>query len=102
MRGAIRNSARASLVCPPHTGKRNMASDVAVSTGLLSPLNAAAYDGNEPSRVRLELGGVLVDRIDLAKAIDRIQQFVRSGKPHQVVTVNLDFLSLSARNPEFR
>jgi N-acetylglucosaminyldiphosphoundecaprenol N-acetyl-beta-D-mannosaminyltransferase len=50
----------------------------------------------------VELGGILVDQIDLAAALERIQQFLRSGQPHQVVTVNLDFLSIAARDPNFR
>jgi N-acetylglucosaminyldiphosphoundecaprenol N-acetyl-beta-D-mannosaminyltransferase len=53
-------------------------------------------------RERLAIGGVLIDRVDLASAIDRIEGFVRSRAPHQVVTVNLDFLSIAARNPHFR
>jgi exopolysaccharide biosynthesis WecB/TagA/CpsF family protein len=54
-----------------------------------------------PHRRRVELGGILLDQIDLAGAVDRITAFVQSGQPHQVVTVNLDFLSIADRNPEF-
>jgi N-acetylglucosaminyldiphosphoundecaprenol N-acetyl-beta-D-mannosaminyltransferase len=91
-----------------------MATEVAVSTGSLSPhallgpspeasVRRAAYsDGVDAARSRVELGGVLVDQIDLMGAVERIAQFVRSGEPHQVVTVNLDFLSIAERNPEFR
>lgn len=59
-------------------------------------------DSIESPRSRVEVGGVLVDRINLESAVERIDQFVRSGQPHQVVTVNLDFLSISARDPDFR
>jgi len=54
------------------------------------------------ARPRLDLGGTLIDEIDLTSAVERIRQFLRSGQPHQVVTVNLDFLSIAARNPEFQ
>lgn len=92
-----------------------MVTEVAVSTGSLSPqallpqllplprLKATAEHGESESfRPGIDLGGIFVDQIDLAAALERVQQFVESGKPHQVVTVNLDFLSISARNPEFR
>jgi N-acetylglucosaminyldiphosphoundecaprenol N-acetyl-beta-D-mannosaminyltransferase len=45
---------------------------------------------------------VLVDRIDLVGAIQRVCGFVRSGRAHQVVTVNLDFVSIAQRNEAFR
>ena len=53
-------------------------------------------------RPRVSLGSVLVDRVDLVGAVERIRDFVASGQPHQVVTVNLDFLSIARRNAEFR
>jgi N-acetylglucosaminyldiphosphoundecaprenol N-acetyl-beta-D-mannosaminyltransferase len=65
--------------------------------------NLASYprpDGTP--RPRLDLGGTFIDQIDLTAAVERIRQFLRSGQPHQVVTVNLDFLSIAARNPEFQ
>jgi len=49
----------------------------------------------------VELGGVLVDRVELESAVDRIAGFLRSGTPHQIVTVNLDFLAIARRNAEF-
>jgi N-acetylglucosaminyldiphosphoundecaprenol N-acetyl-beta-D-mannosaminyltransferase len=55
----------------------------------------------ESHRRRVELGGVLLDQLDLTGAVDQITAFIRSGQPHQVVTVNLDFLSIANRNPEF-
>jgi N-acetylglucosaminyldiphosphoundecaprenol N-acetyl-beta-D-mannosaminyltransferase len=53
-------------------------------------------------RARVELGPVLIDRVDLLGAVERIRAFVASGSPHQVVTVNLDFVKLADRNPGFR
>ena len=56
----------------------------------------------ELGRPRVEIGPVLIDRVDLTRATERIRGFLRSGSPHQIVTVNLDFLSIAKRNPSFR
>jgi N-acetylglucosaminyldiphosphoundecaprenol N-acetyl-beta-D-mannosaminyltransferase len=55
----------------------------------------------EDERRRIQVGGILLDQIDLAGAVERIEGFVRSRRPHQVVTVNLDFLSIANHNQEF-
>ena len=55
-----------------------------------------------PCRSRLDLFGVQIDRVDRAMAFDHLQAFLQDGAPHQIVTVNLDFLYLAERNPEFR
>jgi N-acetylglucosaminyldiphosphoundecaprenol N-acetyl-beta-D-mannosaminyltransferase len=52
-------------------------------------------------RPRLNLGGVLVDQVDFDSAVDRIERLVRSGGSHQIATVNLDFLAIARRKPEF-
>jgi N-acetylglucosaminyldiphosphoundecaprenol N-acetyl-beta-D-mannosaminyltransferase len=83
-----------------------MATEVLVSTGGPSTqatsftLPAAALA--ELARPRVELGGILVDQVDLESAVARIDEFVRSGRPHQIVTVNLDFLSIADTNDTFR
>jgi N-acetylglucosaminyldiphosphoundecaprenol N-acetyl-beta-D-mannosaminyltransferase len=51
---------------------------------------------------RISLLHTLIDNIDMSGAIERIDKFVRSGVPHQVVTVNLDFLRLAGRDHSFR
>jgi N-acetylglucosaminyldiphosphoundecaprenol N-acetyl-beta-D-mannosaminyltransferase len=91
-----------------------MATEVAVATGLPSPhalvspspqamLAVAAYtQPADSARSRVELGGVLVDQINLSGALEQVREFVRSGHPHQIVTVNLDFLSIAANHSEFR
>lgn len=68
------------------------------------PVDDRAVTGHVHHRIRprLELGGVLVDRVDLASAASRVREFVKSGVPHQIVTVNLDFLSIASRDSEFR
>jgi N-acetylglucosaminyldiphosphoundecaprenol N-acetyl-beta-D-mannosaminyltransferase len=53
-------------------------------------------------RQRVNIGGVMVDNVDRAQAIARIDSFLRSGASHQVVTVNLDFLAVARDNPSFR
>jgi N-acetylglucosaminyldiphosphoundecaprenol N-acetyl-beta-D-mannosaminyltransferase len=40
--------------------------------------------------------------VDLATAIERMRRFVHSGSPHQIMTVNLDFLRIADRTPDFR
>lgn len=91
-----------------------MATEVVASTGAPStqalmgmlpmPLPATLVQSRPAgtARQRVELGGILVDQVDLHGALDRIDEFVRSGRPHQVVTVNLDFLSIADSNATFR
>ncbi|MGH7620999.1 MAG: WecB/TagA/CpsF family glycosyltransferase, partial [Gemmatimonadaceae bacterium] len=43
-----------------------------------------------------------IDRLTHSEAEHRLDGFVRAGGAHQVATVNLDFLSIGSRNPEFR
>src|SRR3954452_7903079 len=50
------------------------------------------------ARQRVDLGGVLIDRVDLSSAIDRVRGFLRSGKTNQIVTVNLDFVATARRD----
>jgi N-acetylglucosaminyldiphosphoundecaprenol N-acetyl-beta-D-mannosaminyltransferase len=54
-----------------------------------------------PLRQRLDLFGVLIDRADRVTAVSQIQRFLELGTPHQIVTVNLDFLYIAERNPAF-
>jgi N-acetylglucosaminyldiphosphoundecaprenol N-acetyl-beta-D-mannosaminyltransferase len=51
---------------------------------------------------RIDFGGTRVHQVDLTNAVERMREFALSGRPHRAVTVNLDFLSLAERNPEFR
>jgi exopolysaccharide biosynthesis WecB/TagA/CpsF family protein len=53
-------------------------------------------------RPRLDLFGVLIDRVDRGSALDRIRGFLGTGKPHQIVTVNLDFIYRAEQDPAFR
>jgi exopolysaccharide biosynthesis WecB/TagA/CpsF family protein len=53
-------------------------------------------------RTRVDFAGTNVDQIDLATAMARVERFLLSTRCHQIATVNLDFLSIAAQNPEFR
>lgn len=54
------------------------------------------------TRLRADLGGVLIDRVDTASAVERIRDFLLSGKTNQIVTVNLDFVAISRHDEDFR
>src|SRR5262245_30288731 len=51
---------------------------------------------------RVVIGGVPIDHLDLAGAVARVDAFIRVGTPHQIVTVNMDFLAIARREPTFR
>src|SRR5438477_597670 len=53
-------------------------------------------------RPRVQLGSTLLDQVDLAAAVDRIAGFLTSTSAHQVMTVNLDFVSIAKRDRAFR
>src|SRR5579864_8767130 len=56
----------------------------------------------EVPRSRVALGGLLIDQVSLMQAGERIADFICSGRPHQIVTVNLDFVSIANRDAVFR
>lgn len=66
------------------------------ATAVASPRDAGA------GRSRALVGGVLIDRADRALVVEQIGSFLRSGKCHQVATVNLDFLNIADRDRSFR
>lgn len=53
-------------------------------------------------RHRVSLLNTRIDKVDLDDAVAQIDRFVRDGVPHQVVTVNVDFLRLGEEDPTFR
>jgi N-acetylglucosaminyldiphosphoundecaprenol N-acetyl-beta-D-mannosaminyltransferase len=53
-------------------------------------------------RPRVDLGGVLVDQVDLPGAVEKVGAFLSTGRAHQIVTVNTDFLSIARQNMDFR
>lgn len=54
------------------------------------------------SRDVVSILGVRIDRLTLDQAVDRCLEFLRSGRPHLVVTPNSEFLYAAARDPEVR
>jgi len=82
-----------------------MATEVLVSARTLSPQmlpTASKAQAREVQRERVSLGPICVDNIDHSAAVDRIREFASSGQPHQIVTVNLDFISIAHRDEAFR
>lgn len=45
---------------------------------------------------------VRVHRVTLTAVCEQMEAFIRSGRPHQIVTVNMDFLRLARQDPDFR
>jgi N-acetylglucosaminyldiphosphoundecaprenol N-acetyl-beta-D-mannosaminyltransferase len=66
-----------------------------------TPVRILSHPVREARR-RVDLGGVLIDRVDRGAAVDRVRDFLRSGKSHQIVTVNLDFVAIARRDHGFR
>lgn len=63
---------------------------------------AALVDTPASHRPRFDLFGVLIDLVDRAAATERIRRFLEAGAPHQIITVNLDFLYQAEQDASFR
>ena len=50
---------------------------------------------------RVSLLGVVMDRMELGDLRGWLDAALASGRPHQVVTANLDFLAIARKNPDF-
>lgn len=66
---------------------------------IASPLLRAAAP---MTRDRVSLLGMGIDRLGRDAVAAKLDAFVRDGRAHQVVTVNLDFLSVGTRDSAFR
>ena len=51
---------------------------------------------------RIELMGCFIDNTSMEEALEKVDGFVRSGCPHQQVSVNVDKLSKAGRDAELR
>ena len=51
---------------------------------------------------RVSVLGMAIDRLDRVEVAHTIDNFVQARGHHQIVTVNMDFLSIGSRNPAFR
>jgi N-acetylglucosaminyldiphosphoundecaprenol N-acetyl-beta-D-mannosaminyltransferase len=67
-----------------------------------APQLVLAAGGPESGRPRVEFAGTLIDLVDRSAAVDRIRGLLSSGRAHQIVTVNLDFLSIASRDARFQ
>lgn len=76
-----------------------MATDALVLNRLPTADAASASPLHRP---RVLLGSTLIDQIDFDQAVERIRGFLNAGRPHRIVTANLDFLSIAERNTEFQ
>ena len=65
-------------------------------------MSVDATRADASARARVRIGGVFVDAVDLTAAAERVDGFLASRAPHQVVTVNLDFLAIARRSERFR
>src|SRR5438552_17113924 len=74
----------------------------ALRIGLSQPRDELLPFPAPAPRPRVQLGDSFIDQLDLEGAMQRIGCFLDSQTPHQVMTVNLDFLSIARRNPVFR
>lgn len=46
--------------------------------------------------------GCQVDNLSMAETLAKVEQFIRSGQPHQHVVINVDKLVKASRDPELR
>jgi N-acetylglucosaminyldiphosphoundecaprenol N-acetyl-beta-D-mannosaminyltransferase len=51
---------------------------------------------------RIEMMGCQIDNLSMAETLERIEGFIRSGRPHQHVVVNVDKLVKASRDAELR
>jgi len=51
---------------------------------------------------RIEIMGCLIDNLSLEETLQKIESFIRSGRPHQHVVVNVDKIVKASRDPELR
>ena len=51
---------------------------------------------------RIEFMGCLIDNLTMQETLGRVETFIRSGRPHQHVVVNVDKVVKASRDPELR
>jgi N-acetylglucosaminyldiphosphoundecaprenol N-acetyl-beta-D-mannosaminyltransferase len=61
-----------------------------------------ATNGRATNGQRITLMGCQVDNLSMEETLERIEQFIRSGRPHQHVVVNVDKLVKASRDPQLR
>jgi N-acetylglucosaminyldiphosphoundecaprenol N-acetyl-beta-D-mannosaminyltransferase len=53
------------------------------------------------ARSQVDILGIRVDNVTNKEALLRMQGFIKDGRPHQVVTVNPEFIVTARRDPDF-
>ena len=51
---------------------------------------------------RLEILGIGIDKVNSQQALDKIADFIASGKPHQIVTANAEIIYQASKNEKMR
>jgi N-acetylglucosaminyldiphosphoundecaprenol N-acetyl-beta-D-mannosaminyltransferase len=59
-----------------------------------------SINGLQPAE-RVRLGPLNIDRVPLPHVPDLLAQYLHRGEPHHIVTANLQFLGVAARDPAF-
>jgi N-acetylglucosaminyldiphosphoundecaprenol N-acetyl-beta-D-mannosaminyltransferase len=78
---------------------------IAVDGPMLRPrdIGVVDFETRRPARrPRVAVSDVLIDQVDRAMAVQKLNEFLTSPGLHQIVTVNLDFLSIAHREVRFR
>ena len=57
---------------------------------------------NDHLRRQIRILGIAIDDVTEAEALERITSFIAAGAPHQVVTINPEFVMEAQHNPAFR
>lgn len=58
-------------------------------------------DVSDPSIPSLDLLGMPVSQVNRARALEILQQFIESGRPHLVVTADASMFEIAAGDPDF-
>jgi N-acetylglucosaminyldiphosphoundecaprenol N-acetyl-beta-D-mannosaminyltransferase len=64
----------------------------------------AALPTSLPERLkdRIRLGNVSLHSLSFGESVSKIEEYIAGGSPHQIVTVNLDFLWIAQSDEEYR
>ena len=58
-----------------------------------------AADSNEKTGDTVALFGMPITNVDMTEAVARVEEYILSGRTHQIATANLDFARNSLRDP---
>ncbi len=50
----------------------------------------------------MKILGIRVDRVDMVEALCRVQKYIQSDKPHQIITVNAEILYRASQDPQLK